>query len=240
MNRLLIVCILLFAHSFSVCAQATKADPTDAEGWYSVGVAVDLPKKWTLSADYQARFLNNLSTYYGSYLSVGAEKQVNRHLNLITEYRAAFLNDALSHRLTLGASTEWQVHKKTSLSLRVLAQNRIKDFYDTAEITQSSLFWRVRLGARYKITKKWSVQASIEPIMEAGGNSFVDNWRNTLELGYRINKKTKLELYYIYRPDYGKAKYNRLYHIVGTNVVFYLDADKKNKSTKKRLPATTK
>ena len=233
MNRLLIVGILLFVYSFNVCAQATKADPTDAEGWYSVGVTVDLPKKWTLSGDYQARFNNNLSTYYGSYLSVGAEKQLHRYLNLITEYRAAFLNDVLTHRLTLGASSELQIHKKTSLSFRVLAQNRIQDFYDTAEITQSSLFWRVRLAGRYKITKKWSVQASIEPIMEAGGNSVVDNWRNTLELGYRINKKTKLELYYIYRPDFGKAKYNRLYHIVGLNVLFFLDADKKNKPTKK-------
>lgn len=240
MNRLLIVCSLLCVTTFDLFAQATKADPTDAEGWYSVGVTVDLPKKWTLSGDYQARFFNNLSTYYGSYLSIGAEKQLHRYLNLITEYRAAFLNDVLTHRLTLGAGSELQVHKKVSLSLRALAQNRIQDFYDTTEITQSSLFWRLRLAARYKITKKWAVQASIEPIMEVGGNSIVDNWRNTLEIGYRFNKKTKLELFYIYRPDFGKAKYNRLYHIAGLNVVFFWDADKKNKSTKKRLPATVK
>ena len=63
--------------------------------------------------------------------------------------------------------------------------------------------------------------------MKIDGNSFVNNWRNTIGIKYKLNKKTKLDLSYIYRPDYGKKTYKRTFHIIGFNASYTLKLKKK-------------
>ncbi len=118
---------------------------------------------------------------------------------------------------------------------RVLLQNRVQDSYEPGVVKDNSIFWRVRAQVKYDITTSLDAYASMEPIMKIGGNSFIDNWRNTIGLKYKVNAKTKLDLFYIHRPDYGKKSYNRLYHIVGLNFSYTLkvkDQKKKRKSNK--------
>jgi hypothetical protein len=43
----------------------------------------------------------------------------------------------------------------------------------------------------------------------------VDNWRDEVGIKWEIKKWLKLNPYFIYRPDYGKATYNRLFYIYG-------------------------
>jgi hypothetical protein len=59
----------------------------------------------------------------------------------------------------------------------------------------------------------------MEPFFGFGAEYAVDNWRNELGLQYAFSKGVRLDLYYIYRPDYGRA-YNRYFHVVGVTLRF--------------------
>jgi hypothetical protein len=206
----------------SSVAQTSKADPIDGEGWYSVTLNADLPKKWEASLDYELRTQNNLQKYYGSYLSLGVNREINKRLSLGAEYRMAFFDYGITYRYTLGAESNNKLSKKINFVGRVLLQNRIQDEYDPAVLSESSLFWRVRGQLRWEATKKMDVYGSVEPVMQVGGNNFVDNWRNIIGVKYKLNKKTKVDFWYMYRPDYGKKSYNRLFHIIGVNLSYRL------------------
>ena len=221
MNKTLILffCMLISIGTF---AQTSKSDPVDGEGWYSATLKLDLPKKWEASFQYEARFWNNLQNYYGSYVSVGANKQINKHLDLSAEYRMAFFDDGITYRYTLGGEANTKLNKKFSGSARLLFQNRVQDEYDPSLATESVIFWRVRGQLKYEASKKIDLYGSVEPIMAIGGNSFVDNWRNIIGVKYKINKKTKVDLSYMYRPDYGKRTYNRTFHVIGFNLSYRL------------------
>jgi len=223
--------LLLFCNDAS--AQATKADPKDAEGWYSASLKLDLPKKWESNFTYEARFYNNLKTYYGTYLSLSGTKAVSKIVKMSGEYRIAFLNEGITHRYTLGMEGTWKIKKKLEISGRLQLQNRVQDSYDPLEANDKSLFWRVRAQAKYPINKDLDVYGSVEPIMEVGGDNFVDNWRNIIGIKYKLFKRTKLDVCYIYRPDYGKKTYNRYYHILGVNLSYNLKVSGKDKKKKK-------
>jgi hypothetical protein len=46
--RIFLTAILIAFISFSGLAQTSSADPVDIQGWYGVGLGLDLKKKWTL------------------------------------------------------------------------------------------------------------------------------------------------------------------------------------------------
>lgn len=215
---------------FTATAQTSKADPKDAQGWYGLGVKLDLPKKWTAEFDYQTRFINNLSTYNGSYFSAGINRKLGKILEAGLEYRLALVQKGTYHRVSAGleASKKW---KPIELSWRLLVQNQLQDFVDPTEVNQNEGYWRSRWMVKYSLNKKWELFAATEPVMKFGGNNFVDNWRNTIGTKVKLAPRTKLELYYIYRPDYAKKTYNRFFHIFGLNLTQTLQV-KKNKENK--------
>lgn len=198
-------------------AQTSAADPKDAQGWYGVGVKFDLPKKWNVDLDYQTRFINDLSTYNGSYISLGVSRKLGKIIEAGIEYRLALVQKGTYHRFSIGAEASKKL-KPFELSWRLLLQNQLQDFVDPTEVNQSEGYWRSRWMVSYDINKKIELFLSTEPVMKFGGNDFVDNWRNTIGTKVKIAPRTKLELFYIYRPDYAKKNYNRYFHIVGFNV----------------------
>ena len=222
MKRLAYSVVLIICSFFTAEAQTSKTDPVDGEGWYSVTLKADLPKKWEASLQYEARFWNNLQNYYGSYVSLGVNRKMNKHLDLCAEYRMAFFDDGITYRYTLGGEASKGINKKINIAGRLLFQNRVQDEYDPTVATDNTIFWRVRGQLKFEATKKVDIYGSIEPIMQIGGNSFVDNWRNIIGVKYKFNKKTKLDLWYMYRPDYGKSSYNRVFHVLGLNLTYRL------------------
>lgn len=236
MKKYFISAFLLLGLVNTAFSQATKTDPIDSEGWYSATLKMDLPKKWETNLTYEARTYNNLKTYYGSYLSLSGMKSLNKIFKVGGEYRMAIFDDGITHRYTLGVEATGKIKKKLEVSGRLQFQNRVQDAYDPALSTDKSLFWRVRAQAKYALGKEFEVYGSTEPIMKIGGNNFVDNWRNTIGIKYKGIKKTKLDLFYIYRPDYGKRTYNRLYHIVGLNVTYTLKVKEKGKKKMPKQP----
>lgn len=209
-------------------AQPTILDPVDIQGWYGTSLTLDLKNKWEVGVDYQVRFQNNLASYKGSYLSFSGAKMISKRIGLQGEYRLAKVAGSTYHRFSVGGEYEPKV-RLVDLALRVLFLNNIQDFLDPTVATQRDLFWRARLKASTRITKKTDLYVSFEPIMKFGGNSFVDNLRNVVGVKQRLSKMAKLDLFYMYRPDYAKASYDRIYHVVGANLDFRLSPGKKKK-----------
>lgn len=228
LSKLPTFCLIFFLASFSAFAQPTRTDPVDMQGWFGTSLTLDLKKKWEVGVDYQVRLQNNLTSYKGSYLSFSAAKMLNKRLGVLAEYRLARVANSTFHRFSVGGEYEPKV-PVVDLSMRVLFLNNIQDFLDPVEATQQEIFWRARFKAGLRINKRWDVYASIEPIMKLGGNSFVDNLRNVVGVKKRISKFTKLDLSYMYRPDYAKATYRRYFHVVGANLDFKLAPGKKKK-----------
>jgi hypothetical protein len=220
MKKLFCILVFLGAYQF-VLAQTSKADPTDVQGWYGGTLDFNLPRKWTAELDYQARYFNNVRTFNGSYISVGASKEVSDFLVLQAEYRLALVSGLTSHRVSIGAEASQQFGE-VGISLRALIQNRVQDFDDATISNDHSGYWRVRLGAKVNLVKKLNMYVQTEPIMKFGGVYFIDNWRNTIGLKYKLSKQLKLDAYYIYRPDFAKATYNRLFHINGVSLIYSL------------------
>jgi hypothetical protein len=218
-------CILVFLSAYqSVLAQTSKADPTDVQGRYGGTLDINLPRKWAAELDYQARYFNNVRTFNGSYISVGASKEILDFLSLQVEYRLALVSGLTSHRVSVGAEASQQFGE-LDISLRALIQNRVQDFDDATISNDHSGYWRVRLGAKFGLIKKLDMYVKTEPIMKFGGVYFIDNWRNTLGFKYKIKKHLKLDAYYIYRPDFAKATYNRLFHINGVSIIYSLKSN---------------
>jgi Protein of unknown function (DUF2490) len=224
--------LFLFLYHGILHAQTSKTDPSDAQGWYAAGIKFDLPKKWTASLDYQARFINNLKKYFGSYISVGVSKKITKQVELMSDYRVARVSKGTYHRFSIGGEATKKI-KKFELGLRALIQNQLQDFDDETRLNDNSGYWRTRFNAKYGISKKADVYISIEPVMKFGGRYFVDNWRNTIGIKCKIAKSTKLDAFYIYRPDYSKT-YNRTFHIIGLNLDYTLKTAKKKKKNMDR------
>jgi hypothetical protein len=211
-------------------AQTSATDPVDVLGWYGTSVSFDLKNKWEAAVDYQARFQNNLKSYKGSYISFSGLKMVHKRVGIQAEYRLGLVTGSSTfHRFSVGAEYEPKV-PKVDLGFRLLLLNNIQDFLDPVAASNSDFFWRARVKLGIPIDKKWTAYLASEPVMKFGGNRFVDNLRNTIGIKHKLSKSTRLDLYYMYRPDYAKTKYNRTFHVLGMNVDFRVASQKKKKS----------
>jgi hypothetical protein len=200
-------------------AQTSKSDPNDFQGWYGAGVKIDLPKKWEVNINYQSRFINNMKTYNGSYITLGGSKKISRQLTALADYRLVLADNGLYHRFSIGSEAERKL-SKFDLNFRLLVQSQLQDFDELEKANDDSGYWRIRFQAKTSLTKKLNLYVSTEPIMKFGGNYFIDNIRNTIGLKYKISDNTKIDLFYIYRPDFAKTTYNRLFQVVGINIDF--------------------
>jgi hypothetical protein len=217
--------LLLSLTVFNTFAQTSKSDPNDSQGWFGTKFKMDLPNGWGVETDYQARFINDIKTYNTSNLTLGGSKEIFKNYTLLADYRAAFTQKGLYHRVRIGAEAN-KKFSKFDLGFRVLIQNQLQDFNEIGKEDQSNGYWRTRFEVGYKMYDFISIYGSTEPIMKLNGIHFVDNWRNTLGLKLNIANRTKLNLFYIYRPDYAKATYNRLFQVVGVNLDYTLKLKK--------------
>jgi hypothetical protein len=219
--------LLLSLTVFNTFSQTSKSDPNDSQGWFGTKFKMDLPNGWGVETDYQARFINDIKTYNTSNLSVGGSKEIYKNYTLLADYRAAFTQKGLYHRVRIGAEAN-KKFSKFDLGFRVLIQNQLQDFNEIGKEDQSNGYWRTRFEVGYKMYDFISIYGSTEPIMKFNGVRLVDNWRNTLGIKLNIANRTKLNLFYIYRPDYAKATYDRLFQVVGVNLDYTLKLKKSN------------
>lgn len=223
----IITCFSLF--STKINAQTSFNDPSDNQIW--AGLDVNYTKNnFTLGLAYQQRYWNNANDLKGHYSTLDFEYKVNKHLDLLGAYRIVDRDKGLYHRISLGAQYDQKVWN-LKMSARVLLQNQYQDYTDeinaTSKVDANYLFYRGRLKASYKVSKKIDVYGSVEPIFRVGGVFIVDNWRSQIGITYDITKSLKSDIYFIYREDYAKATYNRFYYISGVNLSYKIKEKKK-------------
>lgn len=201
-------------------AQTSREDPTDFQTWYSAAVNVDLPDGWEASARYRLRMQDNASAYAGSYLTGELGYRPLKGLTLLGDYRLALVEGGTYHRVGVGVDASRRVGGGTTLSFRPMVQYQRQRFADDDEGGDEDLLLRTRLRVRHRISKPLDVYASTEPYFTfERGEHPVDNWRNTVGLQYEFARDRKVDLFYIYRPDYARD-YNRSFHVVGVNLEF--------------------
>jgi hypothetical protein len=205
--------VLVLTSGGGLVAQTSRSDPVDVQSRLGTQATLNLPRKWEASVGYELRMIGNASVYHGSYFDGELRRALGKQLTVLTNYRFAALTDARSHRYGAGAELERKM-EHLSLSFRPMFQYQLKVLDDDAEQGSRHVL-RTRLRAKVPSGKRVAVYGSVEPYFAFTGIYPVDNWRNTAGLQWEFLKKRKLDVYYIYRPDYAKAFYNRLYHIFG-------------------------
>lgn len=211
--------ILLLAGLALPASFARAADDSvDLQSRGGVSLALNLPGHWSAEVAYENRRFENLSAFRGHYLSVEGGYHLTKHLDLLANYRLAKGTDWTSHRYGLGFEYERKAGG-FSLGFRPIFQQRAKSTDDDDSEGEGDTFLRARLQARYGLSRRLDVYGSVEPYFAFGAEYPVDHWKNTLGARYELTKRARVDLYYIYRPDYGKS-YNRTFHVVGFELRF--------------------
>jgi Protein of unknown function (DUF2490) len=214
MRRLLLVALV----ATTAGAQTSRSDPTDLQAWYGGSLRLDLPDRWRASAEYRLRMVDNAQQVRGSYLTLGASRRVAGPLRLLSSYRLALVDNGTFHRLAAGAEAERESGALT-LGVRGLVQYQKQNFTDNDETSSDEdTFVRARLEVSRRLSRRVDLYASSEPYLAFGADHMVDNWRNTVGTKVELAKGRKLNLFYIYRPDYAKATYNRTFHVIGVDL----------------------
>lgn len=223
------IVLLVYINTNAIFAQTSRSDPNDNQGWYGAKLKLDLPSGWGTSLDYQARFINDFNMYNGSYTTVGATKKIIKHVELQADFRLAVVEKGTYYRGSFGFEASKEIGN-FDFGLRMLVQNQLQDFDDEYKDNQREGYWRAKFETSYAPTEGVDLYVSTEPIMKFGGVRPIDNWRNIVGVKIKVAKRTKLNLFYMYRPDFAKATYNRLFQVVGVNLDYTLKIKKSNPS----------
>lgn len=215
MRRLLLLVPLV---AVPMTAQTSRSDPTDTQAWLGGALRLDLPDRWRASAEYRLRLVHNARDVRGSYITLGAGRRVAGPLTVSGSYRLALVDNGRFHRVAVGVEGEREAGR-TTLALRGLVQYQRQNFTDNDETSSDEdTFLRTRLEVKRELSRRVDIYASTEPYLAMGADHVIDNWRNTIGTKLTLAKGRKLDLFYIYRPDYAKATYNRTFHIVGVDL----------------------
>ncbi len=207
----------LLTYNAWAAAQTSRTDPVDVQTRYGAGVNFDLPKKWEAALKYRLRLVDNSSAYRGSYLTAEAGHSPNKHFTFFSGYRLAVVDDGVYHRYGVGAQASTRLGA-TTLSLRPTLQYQLKHFSaDDEQSSAEDVLLRTKLAAKFGVSQALDLYGSVEPYFTFSGAYPIDNWRNTVGIKYEYAKGKKLDLFYIYRPDYAKS-YNRTFHIIGIDL----------------------
>jgi hypothetical protein len=202
--------------------QTSRSDPTDLQAWYATGVKVNLPGAWEGTLKVRGRRIGDASTYYGTYVTTDLGYRFADAFAGTVSYRLARVEGGTYHRAAMGGELSRDMGR-TTLSWRNLFQVQRRNFADNDEGDTKSML-RSRLEMQRRMTDAVDLYVSTEPYFKVGGGSgttdyLVDNWRNTAGLKFEFADGKKLDLFYIYRPDYAKS-YNRTFHVVGVDLMF--------------------
>jgi hypothetical protein len=208
--------LLLLASADGLSAQTSRSDPVDMQARLGMQLKLNLPRKWDASVGYEARMTGNASQYRGSYIDGELGRAAGKWLTVFTNYRFASVTNDESHRFGVGGEVEKKMDR-FSLSLRPQFQYQLSALEDGDQVASRTI--RTRLRAKVPAGKRLTFYGSAEPFFALGDTYYpIDNWRNAIGVQWEFMKKSKVDAYYIYRPDYAKELYNRTFHILGVEI----------------------
>jgi hypothetical protein len=201
-------------------AQTSRSDPVDTQAWYGGALRLDLPRRWRSALEYRLRMVDNASQVRGSYVTAGLSRRVTGPLTLLGSYRLALVDNGTFHRFAFGAEADRRAGDN-KVALRGMVQYQRQNFDDNDEVrSDEDMFLRTRLEYTRRLGSRLDAYASTEPYFALEGARGIDNWRNTFGLELEYARGRRIDLFYVYRPDYAKASYNRTFHIVGIDLEF--------------------
>ena len=199
-------------------AQTTRSEPTDVQAWLGGTLTLDLPNRWETSLQYRLRLVDDASTYHGSYLTTELSRGLTDVIDGMVGYRLALVDSGTFHRFAVGAEASRELNA-LELRLRPIVQYQRQHFEgDDEQGSDSDFLVRLRARGLYDLTENLTLHGSVEPHFTfADGEHPIDNIRNTIGLRWEFVEDRRVDLFYIFRPDYARS-YNRTFHIIGIDL----------------------
>jgi len=185
--------VLVFGMPFAV-AQESEALPQEGRVWIGAAWEIWLHKDWNLKVEQQLRLEAEGRRFQSTFSEVQVEYELGKNGALFQEFRYSFRPNSQNLRSATGIS--WLVldAKPWSVKLQGKAQHDfIPDGPDEG-------YWRSKGQVRYRVNKRWSVDAGLEnwsaayPLLLASsrirtgvGVSF-DRKKNDISLGYSYDR----------------------------------------------------
>jgi predicted porin len=201
-----------------VAGARAETDTVDVQSRAGVSLDVNLPKRWRAEFEYENRRFEDLATFRGHYFTVEGGYKLAKGFEALASYRFVDGNGWTVHRYGIGLEYEVKGGGAFRIGLRPILQYRTKAVDDDDVGGDGNTYLRTRLRVDYRVARWLDAYASVEPYFVFGADFPVDNWKDTLGLKFRIAKGAKVDVYYIYRPDYGESSYNRLFHVLGVEL----------------------
>lgn len=203
--RLFIFTLLLLSSINQLFAQADYID--DAAVWVGFNLEKKLTDKIYLQLSQQNRITENVSTYGRGNIDVGVTYRFTKNIRLMGDYvylkrpnpDHSFTNE---HRLYAALVLKKEVGR-WDFSYRNMVQMRMKNIYTSEEGKIPQYFERNKLSVKYQLNKYFSPYVSGElfyPFNQTK-NKRLKKVRTTIGLDYKINRKTNVEVYFLYQHE---------------------------------------
>ena len=208
----------------------------DAQLWAGIQLNKDLPKRFSISAQYQARFDNGILHFKAMYVYASVDYElVKKYLSAGIEYRYSTSNKRDLHRFGFSVTGKYK-YKKIAFSGRVVYQREHEYFSTSYENGhEPTNYIRTRFQIKWDFKKRWCAYISFEPFIRIS-NKFnnIDRVRNTAGLDWEFVKTHHVNLFYNFQPDINQ-KTPEMAHIIGLNYTWDIpDFNKKKKKNGKK------
>lgn len=193
-------CLIFFLFVF----QATAfGQDQDVRLWSSLSVRYDLSKKWRISLEEEARFIENIGRLDKINSELTVNYQINKFLDGGVLYRLIANNHPdgyvyANHRF--GAYLE--VQKKYAgmrLSLKTSFQKTYPAFFRSGDWYLPENYVRAEGGVSRELkNKKTEPYTNLEwwYRIQSGDQSFIDRYRFTIGIKHKLNKNNRLDLFF--------------------------------------------
>lgn len=193
----------------------------DAGMWSTVSLDYALNKKWTILAAEEFRMRENYSRVNLFYTNLGLEYAPNKYIKTALVYR--FIDKVLDdnsigfrHRLMWDITFRYKI-RKIALSYRHRLQMEYRNIFSTETGFMPEWYDRSKFEIAYQLQKKWSIYGATELRYqihdvrnEVSENTF-HRIRYQAGIDYRINKYSKLGVYYLIQRVFNVTNYEHLY-----------------------------
>lgn len=205
----------------------------DIQLWTGIQFNKDLPKRFSISAEYQLRLDNNVSSVKGSYFSAGVGCEIiKKYLSAQFEYRYVTSTQNDRHRFGFGLTGKYK-YQKITFSDRLVYQREHEYFNSRYENGhEPTNYLRNRFQVKYDLPKRFALYVSVEPFIRFS-NKFnnVDRVRSIVGADWEFVKNHTFTLFYLFQADVNVKKPG-MGHAFGLNYTW--DIPKFKKKMKKK------
>jgi long-subunit fatty acid transport protein len=206
MKKKIPVILLILVGIFAI--KHTQAQVNDAGLWLNANAEKELSKKVNVALSGELRYNENISELGAGLFDAGLVYKFNKHLKFSANYRFALkrqLNNEYNsyHRYFFDLTYKYNL-KPFSFQFRTRFQSAYSEIGNRDGIFASDFYSRNKITVKYGLKKKIDLCGSLElfsPLWNKQ-NIFRDEARYTFGVEYQINKKQRLDVYYMIQREY--------------------------------------